>query len=224
MAKKKRRSKGKPKRAVKAVRRRSSSSRSRSTKKGRRVRPAHPAKSVKKKKVVDPEVAKALKQYADAMRYFNRQSFRRAHDLFARLVTGPSRELAERARVHLAMCEQRLRRAEPVRLRSAEEHYNYAVSQLNLRNYEEAREHLQKARKLSPKSDHIHYGLASLAALCDEPEEALEHLEKAIELRPENRYHARNDLDFEYLRDDPRFQGLVHPERPVEPEAAAWRI
>lgn len=165
------------------------------------------------RKVVDPRVAKLLKVYAEAMRQFNKQNFRRARAAFQKVLSGPSRELAERARVHLVICEQRLERPAPPPLKSSEDHYHYAVSQINLGNYDAARTHLEKARKLSPKADHVHYALASVMALTGEAEGALAHLTQAIKLRPENRYHARNDDDFKLLEDVDRFQELVSPER-----------
>ncbi|MFQ5695171.1 MAG: hypothetical protein ACE5HB_04205 [Terriglobia bacterium] len=209
-------------RAHKAKPRKAKSSKAKSRK--ARAHKRHPvrarrkvAQAVKKrppKKIVDPRVARAVKQYEEAMRQFGRQSFRRAKDIFEKVVTGPSRELAERARVHVAICEQRLQRAAPVSLRTADDHYHYAVSQINLSNYEDARTHLQKARKLAPKADFIYYALASVAALTGEAEEAFEHLEQAIKLRPENRYQVRNDTDFKLLEDDPRFLELAYPEGP----------
>ena len=38
-------------------------------------------------------------------------------------------------------------------------------------------------------------------------------LRVAIKLRPENRYQARNDADFAFLQEDPRFTELLYPER-----------
>lgn len=173
--------------------------------------------------MVEPRVAQTLKAYEGAMRLFNKQNFRRAKEILEKVVVGPSRELAERARVHLAICEQRLQRPAPVHLRSANDHYHYAVSQINLANYEEARPHLEKALKLTPKADYIHYALASVSALSGEAEDALEHLSQAIKLRPENRYHARNDSDFKLLQDDARFQELLYPERPIGSRAGEVR-
>ncbi|MGH9863491.1 MAG: TPR end-of-group domain-containing protein [Candidatus Acidiferrales bacterium] len=147
------------------------------------------------------------------MKLFNQQSYRRAKEAFGKVLVGPSRELAERARVHIIICEQRLKRAEPVPLRSAEDHYHYAVSQINLGNYEEARAQLEKSRKKAPKVEYVYYALASVAARTGEADDALEYLAQAIKLRPENRYHARNDADFKLLEDDPRFQELLYPER-----------
>lgn len=168
---------------------------------------------IPQKKIVDPHVAQAMKVYEEAMRHFNKQSFRRAKEIFEKVVAGPSRELAERARVHLAICEQRLQRSAPVHLRSADDHYHYAVSQINLARYDEARAHLEKARRQAPKADYIYYALASVAALSGEAEDAFTYLTQAIKLRPENRYHARNDSDFRLLEDDPRLQDLLYPER-----------
>jgi len=182
----------------------------------RKSRPTRRAKIIKKpKKIIDPRVAQIIKVYAEGMRHFNKQNFRRAKALFEKVVGGFSRELAERARVHLAICEQRLQRPAPVRLRTADDHYHYAVAQINAGNYDQARVHLGKAGKLAPKADYVQYALASVAALTGEAEEALERLERAIKLSPENRYHARNDADFKLLEDDPRFQALVHPDRPA---------
>lgn len=175
-------------------------------------------------KVLDPLVAQAMKVYAEGTKQFNRQSYKKAKALFEKVLAGPSRELAERARVHLAICEQRLQRPAPVRLRSADDHYHYAISQINVANYEEARAHLQKARRQAPKADYIHYALASVAALTGEADDALEHLEQAIKLRPENRYHARNDADFKLLEDEPRFRGLVYPDQPAPSRVGALRV
>jgi tetratricopeptide (TPR) repeat protein len=166
---------------------------------------------------VDPAVAQAFKLYDEAMRLFNQQSYRRARELFEKVVLGPSRELAERARVHIAICDKRAERQPHLQLRTADDYYHFAVSQINLGNYEEARGLLEKARKLAPKADYVFYALASVASLSGEADEALNFLAQAIKLRPENRYHARNDADFKLLEDDSRFLALVSPERASGP-------
>jgi tetratricopeptide (TPR) repeat protein len=175
------------------------------------------------KPVLDPQTAAAMKLYAEAMKHFNSQSYRRAKDIFEKVLTGPSRELADRARVHLVICEQRMQRTAPVHLRSADDHYHFAVSQINAGNYEDARAHLEKARKLASKADHVYYALASVYALTGETDEALAQLAQAIKLRPENRYHARHDADFRLLQDEPRFLELIYPDRPVGVAAGELR-
>lgn len=160
-------------------------------------------------------MARAVKEYALAMKYFSRQKYRRARKILQKLLTAPSRELAERARVHLNMCEQRLQRPTPPKFKSGDDYYNYGVSMANLHRYTEARTALEKARKRLPKADYVYYALASLASLAGETDEALENLQRALRLRPESRFHARNDPDFKPLESELRFLELVYPERTV---------
>jgi Flp pilus assembly protein TadD len=97
--------------------------------------------------------------------------------------------------------------------KSAEDHYTQGVALMNLGRWDEAREHLDRARKSAPKADHIVYAMAALDCLTGEADSAMQNLKIAIQLRPENRYHARNDEDFAFLQEDPRFTELLYPER-----------
>lgn len=195
-----------PKRALKA---------SRSRRVSRRAAGISPVGTQRRppKKVIDPRTAKALKKYARALKYFNQQSYRSAKKILEALVQEPNRELAERARVHLNICQRRLQRPEPPKLKSGDDYYYYGVSMTNLRRFEEARAAFEKARRLLPKADYVYYALASLAALTAESDQAIENLERAIRLRPENRFQARSDPDFQSLETDPRFQDLLYPKR-----------
>ncbi len=163
--------------------------------------------------LVDPRVQQQLKQYEEAVRYFQQQKLHKAKQLFEKIVEGPSKELSDRAQVHLRICEQRIARPPISVLRTAEDHYHHGVAMMNLGHWDEAREHLDKVRKMTPKADFIYYALSVLDCLTGEAESALENLKVAIELRPENRYHARNDEDFAFLQEDPRFTELLYPER-----------
>ena len=53
------------------------------------------------------------------------------------------------------------------------------------------------------------YDLACFESLAGDAEEALVHVARALELDPKLRPGAAVDSDFEALRQDPRFQGLV---------------
>jgi tetratricopeptide (TPR) repeat protein len=163
-----------------------------------------------------PAVEQQLKQFDAAVALFQQQKFQKARQEFERVAAGPGKELADRARLHLKMCDQRLAAAAAApRPRSADEHYHQGVAMMNQRRWDEAREHLEKARKLAPKADHIIYAMAALDCLTGEADAALENLKLAIQLRPENRYHARNDEDFSFLQEDPRFTELLYPEREI---------
>ena len=165
------------------------------------------------REIVDPRVQQQLKQYEEAVRYFQQQKFHKAKQTLEKVLGGPSRELADRAQMHLRICEQRISRPPTPNPRTPEEHYQRVVAMMNLGRWDEAREHLLRARKLAPKSDYIFYAMAALDCLTGEAESAMENLKAAIDLRPENRYHARNDEDFAFLQEDPRFTELLYPER-----------
>ncbi len=165
------------------------------------------------REIVDPRVQQQLKQYEEAVRYFQQQKYHKAKQTLEKVLGGPSKEFADRAQMHLRICEQRISRPPSPNPRTPEEHYQRGVAMMNLGRWDEAREHLLRARKLAPKSDYIFYAMAALDCLTGEAESAMENLKAAIDLRPENRYHARNDEDFAFLQEDPRFTELLYPER-----------
>jgi tetratricopeptide (TPR) repeat protein len=164
----------------------------------------------------DPEAPAKLAQmkfYEEALKQFQQQKYSRAKAALERVLEGPTKELADRAQMHLRICEQRITRPPIPPLKSAEDHYTQGVALMNLGRWDEAREHLDRARKAAPKADHIVYAMAALDCLTGEADSAMQNLKVAIQLRPENRYHARNDEDFAFLQEDPRFTELLYPER-----------
>jgi len=163
--------------------------------------------------LVDPLVKAQMKTYEEAMACFHQQKFQRAKQELEKVIAGPSRELADRARTHLRITEQRMKPSSEQNPKSPEDHYQRGVAMMNLGRWDEARESLEKARKLAPKADHIHYALAALDCLTGEADSALANLKIAIDLRAANRYHARNDEDFNFLQEDPRFTELLYPEK-----------
>ena len=179
--------------------------------KAKMVRKPEPAR-VPPIDLVNPAVQQQLKQYEDALRLFQQQRFLKAKEILERILAGPSRELADRAGVHIRVCDQRISR-ELSAPKSPEDYYQHGVAMMNLGRWDDARQHLERARKLAPKADHVHYAMAALDCLTGEAEAAMTNLKLAIDLRPENRYHARNDEDFAFLQEDPRFTELLYPER-----------
>ena len=139
-------------------------------------------------------------------------AFEAAMKLFHQATIGPERDVAQRANLHIAMCDRRLQQA-VVALGSAEDYYNYGIALINSRNLPEARAHLEKGIQISPASDHIHYALAVAQALSGDLHAAHDSLRRAIELEPRNRLAARQDSDFAPLANQPLFSGLLFPER-----------
>jgi Tfp pilus assembly protein PilF len=143
--------------------------------------------------------------------YFRRGDFAQAKGLFEKAASGPLREVAHAARLHVRMCEQRISQFVP-QLSSAEDHYNYAIALINRRELPTAEKHLQEAVRLAPDRDHIHYALALARGLRGDVTLARESLKRAIELEPRNRAHARNDPDFAEFAHLPPIVSLLFPE------------
>jgi tetratricopeptide (TPR) repeat protein len=180
-------------------------------------RAAQIAKPVPKKPSLqdDPRFAQVVQNYQAGLKALQERKFERAKALLQKVVEGPSRELADRAAVHLNTCNQQLARTAKS-FKTPEEQYDYAVSLTNVGQYDEARAQLEKLLKQSPKADYAWYGMAVLDCLTGKVEGALKNLEQAIKLNAASRYQARNDSDFENLFDDPRFTELLYPEAGVE--------
>jgi tetratricopeptide (TPR) repeat protein len=171
----------------------------------------------------DPRVAQALQNYEAGLRALQEHKFEKAKPLFQKVLAGPSKELTDRASVHLSICNQHLERSTATQFKSVEEHYDYAVSLMNVGDYVTAREHIEKLLKQAPKTDFVVYGLAALDCLTGHVEDSLKHLEEALRLNAGLRYQARNDSDFHNLAEDPRFTELLYPDPAADlslPEAS----
>src|SRR5450756_208323 len=144
-----------------------------------------------------------LAAFEAAMKLFHARQFTEARVFFRQAAAGAERDVAQRAQLHIAMCDRRLQQT-TVSFATAEECYNYGVALINARNVVEARTHLEKALAIAPGSDHIHYALALAQALSGDLANAQENLRRAIELEPRNRMIARQDADFAPLATRPR--------------------
>lgn len=172
--------------------------------------------TAKKSLADDPRYTAALKSYEDGLRAMQEHKFEKAKPHFQKVVAGPSKELADRANVHLNACNQHLERTPASQFKTTEEHFDYAVSLMNLGDYVTAREHLEKLQKQSPKADYVIYGLAALDCLTGHVEDSLKNLDAALRLNPQLRFQARNDSDFQNLSEDPRFTELLYPDPGAE--------
>jgi len=168
--------------------------------------------AAKKTVAEDPQYKAALKSYEDGLRAMQEHKFDKAKPHFQKVVAGPSRELADRANVHLNTCTQHLERTTSTQFKTSEEHFDFAVSLMNVGDYVGAREHLDKLQKQNPKAEYVVYGLAALDCLTGHVEDSLRRLDEALKLKPQLRFQARNDSDFQNLAEDPRFTELLYPD------------
>lgn len=137
------------------------------------------------------------------------------------------RELLERARLYLKVCERELEPKEPAP-KTANEWVYAATVALNAGDEATALQHLQRALTADPRHDHAHYMMSVASVRRGDTAGALEHLRRAVSLNPENRSIARQDPELETLRDAPSFKAALDTP-PAEgaiarPSAAAARL
>jgi len=155
----------------------------------------------------DGQLVGAVKQFEAAVFYFHKESYEKAKEILRSLADTAPPEVADRARVHLRLCERRS--ATAAAPKTAADNYLFGVAELNAGRPELAAAYLEKARHQEPGREDVCYALAASYALQGKAEGALEVLKVAVDLRPQNRFQARQDPDFRSLAGDPRFQELV---------------
>lgn len=174
-----------------------------------------PKVTAKKQVAEDPHHTQAVQSYELGVRALQERKFEKAKGHLQKVLAGPNKSLADRARVHLQACDHHLEKP-ALQFKTAEEHFDFTVSLINTGEYVTAREHLEKLLKQQPKADYVLYGLAALSCLTGHVEEALKTLDEAIHVSPALRFQARNDSDFQNLAEDPRFTELLYPDPGAE--------
>jgi len=151
--------------------------------------------------------------YMAAVQLLQQGKFEKALAAFEKILPNAPLELLDRCRMYSTTCRRQLDKRNLAFL-TPEEHYDYAISQLNTGYYEEAREQFEGILHGHPGADYAFYGLALLDAITGRTQDCLGNLARAIELNPRNRLQARADNDFQSMADDPRFTELLYPEIP----------
>lgn len=152
---------------------------------------------------------KAVELFEKGFRALQQRQYDKASEVLSSLVTSypDEKELHERARVFLAICErQAAQRQAPA---TFEERLCAATFAINRGDSSQAIRLLGDLARERPEHDHVHYLLAIAHGAAGEGSPALAHLRRAIELRPSNRLAARQDADFEALRGNPTFHALI---------------
>ncbi len=163
---------------------------------------------------VKPDGYSAVFQhYQVAVQLLQQGKYEKAQAALEKLLPEAPAELKERCKMYIQTCHRQLEKPNLAFL-TPEEHYDYAISQLNTGYYEEAREQFENILAAHPEADYAFYGLAVLDAITGRSQDCLTHLARAIELNTKNRLQARVDNDFQNMVDDPRFTELLYPEIP----------
>ena len=149
-----------------------------------------------------PAFYEALAVYETGVRALQRHDFEAAANSLRSVIQGypGERELVERARLYLQVCERETARR-PSGPQTASESVYAATVALNAGDVEGALGHLGKALEKAPESDHAHYIMAVALVDRGDPSLALVHLRQAIALNPENRSVALQDPDLGALHE-----------------------
>ena len=172
-----------------------------------------------------PGFYEAVAVYERGVQALQRHDFQTAAGFFRTVLERypDERELLERARLYLRVCERETSRQPSTPKTPAERVYAATVA-LNSGDHSGALDHLQRALGEDPESDHAHYIMAVALGMRGRVDEALKHLRFAIGLNPENRGLARQDPDLEAIREHQSFQSVLDtPAAPNRRRAARRR-
>lgn len=174
-----------------------------------------------------PTYHEAVAMYERGLQALQRRDFAASADALRIVIQRypDERELLERARLYLKVCERELEPKEPAPKTADEWVYAATVAQ-NAGDDATALRHLQRALAEDARHDHAHYMMAVASAQRADTASALDHLRRAVSLNPENRSRARQDPDLEAIRDDAGFRtALEAPAEgaPAKPVAAPIR-
>lgn len=158
-----------------------------------------------------PEFYEAVAVYERGVQALQRHDFGGAASYFRTVLDRfpDERELLERARLYLRVCERETSRQPAPEVKTPEERVYAATVALNSGDHSGALDHLQRALGEDPESDHAHYIMAVALGMRNRADEALEHLRQAIALNPENRGIAKQDPDLDILRGHDRFNDAL---------------
>lgn len=179
-----------------------------------------------------PTYHEAVALYERGLQALQRHDFAAAADALRTVIERypDERELLERARLYLKVCERELmpQQTDP---RTAEERVYAATVALNAGDESAAVHHLQRALAEDPEHDHAHYMMAVAMTRRQDTPAALEHLRRAITFNAENRGLAKQDPDLEPLRETDAFRTVLETPsirqtaaRPSAPKTPPRRI
>ncbi len=157
-----------------------------------------------------PGFYEAVAIYERGVQALQRHDFQGAAGFFRTVLERypDERELIERARLYLRVCERETSR-QPAAPKTPAERVYAATVALNSGDHAGALDHLQRALGEDPESDHAHYIMAVALGMRSRTDEALEHLRQSIALNQENRGLARQDPDLDSLRNHSRFRDAL---------------
>lgn len=163
---------------------------------------------------IDRRSQQAIDIFEKAMKAMGKHDYERAREHFDSLVEGfpEERDLLERARSYRAVCERALDKRPAFKPKTFDEMLHHGVYLHNRGEFEEALKFLRQAAEIHPRNEHVLYCMAATAARAGDSATALKSLRGAVTAGTSNRAQARQDPDFDGLRDDEEFLSIVYPQ------------
>lgn len=148
----------------------------------------------------------ALTAYNQAMKVFHKGDFLKAQESLKAFLDKHSseKELLDRVKIYLNICEKRIKK-EKIVLKSFDDYYQFGVYKLNRNEYPEALKAFEKALELKPKEGKILYLLSNVCHKMGQEDDCLEFLKKAVKADKYFSILALNELDFEDLHENKKF-------------------
>jgi tetratricopeptide (TPR) repeat protein len=158
-----------------------------------------------------PAFYEALAIYESGVRALQRHDFAAGAGNFRDVIQRypGERELVERARLYLQVCERETARQPSRPPQTTAESVYAATVALNAGDAAAAIDHLSKALERAPDSDDAHYIMSVALLERGDIDRALNHLRQAIALNPDNRSTALQDPDLSALRDLDAFREVL---------------
>jgi len=157
----------------------------------------------------------ALATYERGIEALQRRDFAGAAELLRVVLDRypEERELHERARLYLKVCERQTGPA-PAPPRTIADRIYAATVALNAGKPDDAYSLLQGVLREEPEHDHAEYMMAVTQSARGDTADAINHLRRAIELNAENRSLAAQEPELEALRDNEQFRQALESGAP----------
>lgn len=154
-------------------------------------------------------ISDAVKILDTALLAMKRHKYPKAKEILEKLKEDYSKDLEIRGKILtlIKICDKKMVKEETPASASITddpvELYNLGVYLHNNREYKEALNCFEKALKNTDKNlDYYYYAIAATEARAENFPEAAKNLKKAVKISLENLYKARNDPDFDALREE----------------------
>jgi tetratricopeptide (TPR) repeat protein len=165
-----------------------------------------------KKSPTERRSSQAVDLFEKAVKALAKKEYDKAKDHLESLISSfpEERDVIERARAYLAVCERALDKRPAFRPKTFEDLLYYGVFLHNRGEFQEALKLLQQAAEIHPKNEHVLYCVAASAARAGDTATAIKSLRSAISANPASRAQARADSDFDPIREEDDFIALVY--------------